>query len=131
MDKLKRIMISGKTYPMKCDLNVLEALQEEFGSVNEFERQLLGIRFKKDEEGKQLYTKDGDPQMYIVEPSIKAIKTALPLMINEGLAIEAARKGAVAEQVEELDIIAGCDISFELLSRMIHEEYKKCFVTKK
>lgn len=131
MEKLKRIMIAKKTYPMKCDLNVLEALQEEFGSVNEFERLLLGIRMKKDEEGRQLYTKDGEPQIYIVEPSIKAIKAALPLMINEGLAIEAAEKGGVAEHVEELDVIAGCDISFELLSRMIHEEYKKCFVTKK
>lgn len=131
MEKLKRIMIAKKTYPMKCDLNVLEALQEEFGSVNEFERLLLGIRMQKDEEGRQLYTKDGEPQIYIVEPSIKAIKVALPLMINEGLAIEAAEKGGVAEHVEELDVIAGCDISFELLSRMIHEEYKKCFVTKK
>lgn len=131
MEKLKRIMIAKKTYPMKCDLNVLEALQEEFGSVNEFERLLLGIRMKKDEEGRQLYTKDGEPQIYIVEPSIKAIKAALPLMINEGLAIEAAEKGGVAEHVEDLDVIAGCDISFELLSRMIHEEYKKCFVTKK
>lgn len=131
MEKLKRIMIAKKTYPMKCDLNVLEALQEEFGSVNEFERLLLGIRMKKDEEGRQLYTKDGEPQIYIVEPSIKAIKAALPLMINEGLAIEAAEKGGVAERVEDLDVIAGCDISFELLSRMIHEEYKKCFVTKK
>lgn len=131
MEKLKKIQIAGKTYPMKCDLNVLEAVQEEFGSVNEFERQLLGIKLKKDAEGKQLYTKDGDPQIEIVEPSIKAIRVALPLLINEGLVIEAEQKGIAPEHLKEIDIIAGCSISFELLSRIIHEEYKKCFLTKK
>ncbi len=131
MDKLGRIMIAGKTYPMKCDLNVLEELQEQFGSINEFERQLLGLHFLTDKDGKQLYTKDGDPRMYKTEPSIKAIKAALPLLINEGITLEAEKKGEPVESVADLDIIAACDVDFTLLAQMIHAEYRKCFVTKK
>ncbi len=131
MEKLGRICIAGETYPIKMDLNVLELLQEEFGTVNEFERQLVGIRYRKDGEGKQMYTADGEPLAYMVEPSIKAIKAALPLMINEGLAIEAYREGKPCERLEDMDVVSKCDVSFELLSKIIHEEFKKCFATKK
>lgn len=131
MQKLSRVKIGSKTYPIKVDLNVLAEIQEQYGSVNQFERDLLGLKLAKDENGAQLYTSDGDPQMYIVEPSIKAIRTALPLMINEGLEVEARAKGKEFEPLEDIDIITECNISFEALSQMIHAEYKKCFEVKK
>ena len=38
MEKLRRIILDGRTFPVKFDLNVLEQIQEEYGSVYEFER---------------------------------------------------------------------------------------------
>ena len=131
MGELKKIIIKGKTYPVKIDLNVLQVIQEEYGSINEFERDLLGIKYQKDEDGNQIYDEKGDPAIYFVEPSVRAISMVLPLMINEGLAVEAHRTGREPEQVENSEILAECDISYEYLAEIIHEEYSACFVTKK
>lgn len=131
MEKLKRIIIGGINYPIKIDLNVLEYIQENYGSINEFERDLLGIKFLKDEEGRQLYDGEGEPCICRVEPSIKAIKIVLPVMINEGLEIEAEGKRESYHPVSEQTLLRECDISFEVLANIIHEEFKRCFATKK
>lgn len=131
MEKLKRIMIGDKTYPFKIDLNVLEELQEQFGTVNEFERQLRGIRNMIGEDGKYILGEDGKPMKYIGEPSIKAIKAVLPLAVNEGLAIEAELENREMQPVEEEGIIRECTVPFTLLTRMLLEEFKRCFETKK
>lgn len=131
MEKLKRIIIAGSNYPYKIDLNVLEHIQEEYGSVHAFEMDILGLKFLKDEEGKQLYNEEGEPRMYKAEPSVKAIRTVLPIMINEGLEIEAEEKGEPFTPISEKMILRQCDMSFEILSDVIHEEFRRCFVTKK
>lgn len=131
MEMLKRIIIGGKTYPYKIDLNVLEYIQDEYGTINQFERDLIGLRFKKDAEGNQVYTGDGEPVMIKTEPSIKAIKTVLPAAINEGLAIEADEENRPFEKVTEEFVIRECTIPFDVLGTMLHEEFKRCFVTKK
>lgn len=131
MQKLRKITIGGKSYPVKIDLNVLQIIQDEYGSVNAFERDILGLKLVKGENGEQLYTKEGDPQMEITEPSVKAIKLALPAMINEGLALDAYRLKKDYKPVAENEIIASCDVPFTILANMIHEEYKKCFEVKK
>lgn len=131
MKKMSRIHIGEKDYPMKMDLNVLEHIQEEYGSINGFELDILGIAFVEDENGKRIYGEDGDPLMRFVEPSVKAIKTVLPLMINEGLAIEAEERGAEYTPVPESEIFRECSIPFEKLAQMIHDEFARCFATKK
>lgn len=131
MENLRRIMISGKTYPFKIDLNVLEHIQEEYGTVNQFERELLGICFKKDADGKQLYDKNQEPVMIKTEPSIRAIKTVLPAAINEGLAIEADEENRTPERIEPEFIFRNCTIPYDVLGSMLHEEFKRCFATKK
>lgn len=131
MEKLKRILIDGRTYPYKIDLNVLETIQEEYGSISWFEMDLLGYRFRQDENGDQVYTEDGDPVMYKAEPSVRAIKVVLHAAINEGLAIEAEIMGKEYEPVQEEVVFRNCTISYELLARMLHEEFKRCFATKK
>lgn len=131
MERLKRMILGGINYPYKIDLNVLEYIQENYGSVNTFELDLIGARFLKDEEGRQLYDEDGEPRMYRAEPSIKAVKMVLPAMINEGLEIEAEETGEVFTPVSEQLLFRECDVSFEFLSKMIHEEFRRCFATKK
>lgn len=131
MRKLNRIRIGETEYPILCDLNVLETLQEEFGNVNTFERKLLGLEYVKDENGQQVYQEDGRPRMTIVEPSIKAIKIALVEMINEGIAYEAYSEGKQWDMLDDLEILAMCAIPYTELSTIIHDEYKRCFETKK
>lgn len=131
MEKLKRIVIGEAEYPFKIDLNVLEHIQEEYGSIHDFERDLLGLKFLKDGEGKQIYDEDGEPCMCRQEPSIKAIRIVLPLMINEGLEIEAEEKGETFTPVAEQTILRECGVPFNLLSEIIHEEFRRCFAAKK
>lgn len=119
MQKLNRFLIGDKTYPVKMDLNVLEGIQDAFGSISRFERELLGLRAS------------GDGKIYRAEPSVKAIKAVLPAMINEGLAIEAAETGKGYEPVGELEVFSACTIAYDLLADMIHAEFRKCFAVKK
>lgn len=131
MEKMKRILIARRTYPYKIDLNVLEAIQDKYGSISQFERELLGYRFRLDEDGNQIYSEEGEPVMYRVEPSIRAIKAVLPAAINEGLAIEAEERGKEYVPIAEEEVFRNCTISYELLARMLHDEFKRCFETKK
>ncbi len=131
MEKLRRIILDGRTFPVKFDLNVLERIQEEYGSIYEFERKILGLEVARDENGRVIYDDDKKPVMLSVEPSIKAIKTVLPLMVNEGLAIEAEETGMGWAPVSDLWVFSNCSIDFNVLARMIHAEFKRCFETKK
>ena len=131
MTKLNRIILGKKTYPIKINLNVLEYIQENYGSINQFELDILGLKNKVDEKGELLYTEDGKPVMYRTEPSIKAIKAVLPSMINEGLSIEAEERGIEFVPLLDKDVFRECTISYELLAKKIHEEFARCFKTKK
>lgn len=123
-------MIGGQNLPLKIDLNVLEHIQNEYGTIYQFERDLLGLQFKKDEDGNQMY-KDGEPVMIRTEPSIKAIKTVLTAAINEGLAIEAGEENRSYEKVTDEFVIRECTIPYDVLGEILHEEFRRCFATKK
>lgn len=129
--KLNTITLGGKKYPLLCDLNVLETLQDEFGTVSEFERKLLGVRYVKNSEGDIVYDEEGNARMELVEPSIKAIKVALVEMVNEGIAYEAYSQGRSWEMIDELDVLVLCTIPYSDLANILHDEYKRCFLTKK
>lgn len=130
MEQLERIIIGGKSFPIKIDLNVLEKIQNDFGTINEFERKILGLNAVKDGEGKVLFEND-KPVMMQVEPSITAIKAVLPAMINEGLAIEAEEQNRSWEPVSDRFVFENCKIPFDMLAEIIHKEFSKCFETKK
>lgn len=131
MEKLRRIMIGEKTYPFKIDLNVLEMVQEKYGSVKAFERELFGWRYQKDEEGKQMYTADGVPVIYIVEPAVTAVKMILPAAVMEGMQIEADEHNRPMEDITEEYIIHNCNVAYMDLCVMLQEEFSRCFATKK
>ena len=131
MEDLKRMLIGDRTYPFRIDLNVLEQIQEEYGTINGFERDLMGLRYKKDEDGQQVYDEKGKAVMELAEPSIKAIKVVLPLAINEGIMIEADEQNKPAETLTEEFVIRNCTVGFEILSKMLLEEFRRCFATKK
>lgn len=131
MQELTKVKIAGREYPVKLDINVLEEIQESYGSVSEFERDILGLKYLKDEAGAQQYKEDGTPIIYAGEPSIKAIKLVLPLMINEGLKITADWENKEFDRIDAEEIYRECDVSFEVLAEIIKDEFRKCFAAKK
>lgn len=116
MQKMERILIGEQTYPIKIDLNVLEALQDQFGSIHAFEMDIVGLKVV-------------DGKIISVETPVKTIKAVLLLMINEGLEIEAASTGKTYEPITE-QIFQECSIPYVELVQIIHTEFKRCFAKK-
>lgn len=131
MEQLSRIKIGDEEYPIKCDLAVLQEIQEQYGSINQFERELVGVKLKLDASGKVETDEEGKPVKESVEPSIRSIIVALPLMINEGLQIRAEELNTPFEPVDPKEIIRACAIPFDTLAGIIHDEFARCFRTKK
>lgn len=102
-----------------------------YATEDEADKWIQNLLSVKEEDGQQIYDENGEPEIYFTEPSVRAIAMVLPLMINEGLAVEAHRMGKEPEWVEDSKILTECDISYEYLAELIHEEYSTCFVTKK
>lgn len=123
MEKLTKITLGGVVYPIKFDYLVLKEVQKEFGTIVDFEKSLIGLTETTDEQGNKAIVK--------TEPSIEVISFVLPIMINEGLEIEADEKNKEFVYIEEKEILRKIDIPFRELSVIIHEELKKCFITKK
>ena len=124
-EKFNTIEIDGKSFPIKCDINVLAAVQEEFGNMNNFEMKLLGLTPVM-EEGKIKLMDNGKPAFVKGEPSVKAVKFALPLMLKEGK--DAAKEQG--EEGEEISIKAAVkNVEFDIYSAAVimHEEFSRCF----
>lgn len=131
MEQLQSVIIGTHRYPIKIDLNVLEQIQDNYGSINAFEMELLGLGFTKDSEGHQVLDDSGKPVMYKKEPSIKAIRAALYPMINEGLEIEAEETGKEFHPVTKKFIERESALDYQYLADVIHGEFKRCFNVKK
>ena len=128
--ELNHIEINGVKYPIYCDLNVLEVIQDKFTSVNKFERDLLGLtpiyengELQRDENGSILNSQG--------EPKIKAIVYGLYLMIREGQRIDARQTGREWEELPLDEIRECCSIPFSELAVILHDEFNRCFDVKK
>ncbi len=130
--KMERIEINGTSYPIRCDMNVLEEIQDERGiSISQFEREMIGAVILRDEEGKPQINDDMTLKLIKGNPKIKTLMMALELFINEGLAIEAEEKGTKLKRVTESDLRRECDMSPEELSGILHKEFARCVAVKK
>lgn len=125
VEKLNYIELSNGKYPMKCDLNVLELVQEEYGKLSLFERELSGLRptGEKDEKGNSLYARE--------EPSVKVIRFALTLMVNEGIDIENAKRKKEREHITEQEAgVLASDVNIFDIAEKLHKEFLRCFESK-
>lgn len=119
IEKLTYIQLGSEEYPIKCDLAVLEAIQNEYGSIHKFELKLVGREPKEEK------------KLVKVEPSIRAIRFVLPLMINEGIDIENMQTGKKRKHITESDLKVLCtDINVFDMANELHDEFIKCFETK-
>ena len=129
--KLNRIEINGVNYPIYCDLNVLELIQDNFTSVNQFERDLLGLTPLIDENGEIKRNEEGSILNSQGEPKIRAIVFGLYLMIREGQRIDTRQTGKEWDELSIDDIRELCAVPFGELSKILHDEFNRCFDVKK
>ena len=129
-DKLKYITLSGKEFPYKCDILVLEKIQDEYPDLADFENKLTGFVPSRDEEGKIKRNEDGYMIGTTTIPDIKTVNKALCWMVREGLEIEADDKGLPIEKISDKEILRKVDISPNQLGGLLREEFARCITRK-
>ncbi len=125
---MRMIELGGKEYPIYCDMAVLEAVQEEYGTVNEFEKKLIGIKGYKtqkvngEEKNVPIYT----------DPSVKAIRIAAFHMINEAIDVENEERHEQTPHVSMAEIKRAKQNAgmMNRIMAVIHEEFMECFESK-
>lgn len=124
--EIARIKLSD-TYevPFRCDLYVLNAIQDKYGTIEAFERELVGLHEK---EG----SKDVSGDEYEMrEPSIKAVLFALPMMVREGFRAEKEENDREIPDMNDMQLVLNIRRDYRLIANDIHEELGRCFGIKK
>ena len=133
-EKLNTVRIGGKKIPIKCNFNVLQIIQETFGTLKVFEQALIGMVPILDENGDPIYETGPDGTESVrfktTEPSLKAIALALPIMINEGK-LQAQAQGDDLPDFDYKSAIKEADFSIVDVAVDLHAEYRRCFDRKK
>lgn len=129
-EELKFIELSGEKYPVKCDLVVLEKIQDEFGSLDVFEKKIYTWIPVLDEAGEKIRDENGNVETEFQMPDIPTVNTALFFMVNEGEEIAAEKEGREPRSYSRNEIARKVDISPVRLALKLHEEYYRCFELK-
>ena len=126
-EELKYIELSGEKYPVKCDLVVLEKIQDEFGSLEEFEKKITPWEPKLDEAGEKIKNEKGNVETEFKMMDIKAMNTALYFMVNEGEEVAAEKVGREPHTYSRNEIVRKADINPGSLVLKLLKEYYRCF----
>lgn len=124
-EKMHTIELSGETFPIKCDMLVLEQLQEIYGDLGKFEDRLLNLVTEKDEDGNDIIDKNGNKQYKSAMPDPKAVNDGLCLMVEEGMEIEGK------DPIERKMLLRKNDKTLFELAEIVHKEFMECFKSKK
>lgn len=128
---LTRIKIGSKDLPIRIDYNVLEEIEEIYGTTDRWQQELLGFRWKMEEDGSYCLDEEGKPIPVIAAPSLKALKTCLTLMVNEGLKAEAYEQNTEYIPMDPDVIVMECEIDRNYLAEIINQEMTRCQRVKK
>ena len=129
-EELKYIELSGEKYPVKCDMVVLEKIQNVFGSLDKFETKIYPWVPILDAEGEKVRDEDGKVETEFQMPDIQTVNTALFFMVNEGEEIAAEKEGREPRSYSRNEIVRKVDISPVSLALKLHTEYYRCFELK-
>jgi len=89
LNDIKHITIDNKEYPLAFTLNVMESVQEKYGSIEKWADKLEPKAYKNKETG----------EMITPEPNIKDLIWTFKEFINEGIDIENEEKGENREML--------------------------------
>lgn len=129
LEKLNTITLGNTQYPIKCDNLVLEALQDEFGTLDDFEKKINGWIPIIEKNGMQKLDKEGKGLFRVGEPSMKAINFALPLMIKEGVEIKNIKAKKEMELPSDKTLLRMVENPIQI-SKLLYAEYLNCFRVK-
>lgn len=116
------ITLSGVELPIRCDLYVLEQIQEKYTDLSAYEYKLIGFTPERDEFGDVVLNDNGNTVGKFGVPDIKVVADTLHMMVNEGLEYEGA-----GETFSVIELKRMVDLSITELSSILHEEYMSCF----
>ena len=126
-EKLNYIELSGEAWPIKCDMAVLEQIQEKYGDLQEFEKKLYQFRPNLDENGEEIRNDEGLIVGTMEYPDVGAVIDALFWMVSEGMEIEAEESGKEPRKVSRKELIRKIDASPIDVGDALHDEYVRCF----
>lgn len=128
----KTVVFGGQEYPVRCDMNVLEKLQDVFGTLNNWENGILGIKGFRDSEEIDEETEKPKRVAVMGEISIRAVRVAFVLMVNEAIEIENEDKGTKREKIPTAEFLRCCrdGNGYVKLASDLHDEFLNCFVSK-
>lgn len=129
-EKLNYIELSGKKYPFKCDILVLERVQEKYGDLAEFENKLSGFVPGVDEDGEYTRNDEGKVMGYYGEPNMEALGDFLFWTIEEGIEIEREERGEEMKVPEKKKLIRSVDLAPRELMELLRKEFSRCFKRK-
>lgn len=129
-EKLDYIELSGVKYPIKCDILVLEQIQDKYGDLAEFENKFTGFVPGKDEDGEYTRNEDGKIVGYYGEPNMEALGDFLFWAVEEGVEIEREEHGAEMEVPEKKKLIRSVNLAPRELMEILRKEFTRCFERK-
>ena len=129
-EKVNCIKLSGREYPYKCDLLVLEKIQDTYGDLSDFENRLTGFEPSINDDGSIKRNEDGHMLGIYKTPDLKVLGKTLCWMIQEGIEIDADEKKKEAELIDEKMILRAVDIPPGELGKILQKEFARCFERK-
>lgn len=128
-DTFTKIEIAGGERPIKCNIEVLAALQDRFGTLNNFEKAILGVEEILEKDGKPKKDDEGNILYSVGEPSLRAIIISLPLFLKAGYD-DAIEQGEAKEQPDLKKSIKDMDFDYIKAAKLIHDEFQRCYERK-
>ena len=141
-EEMKKIVLSGETYPIKCDLVVLEMAQNKYGSISNFEDGLITWEKVPDEDGEPVLDEDGIPKLdekgepvkaEKVQgkfPDVQTVNDALYWMIKEGETCAAEQEGRTRKEIAREELLRKADMRLIALANTLHDEFFRCLMQK-
>ena len=125
-EKTNYIELSGEKYPIKCDILVLERIQDKYEDLSEFENGLNGFTPAVDENGEYKRNEEGRLVGFYGEPKIETLRDALEWMVQEGIEIE-RENGKEIQEVSGKTLTRKVDMAPKELAEILHAEFARCF----
>lgn len=127
---LSYVEFSGEKLPIKCDMVVLEKIQDKYENLSKYENMLSGFVPSTDENGEVIRNEEGHMVGTYEIPKIAVLKEALLWMVQEGMEIEAEKNGDKFKGINENTVFRKVDISPQALGQLLHKEFARCFERK-
>ena len=121
MSTKNTVKIGNKTYPIKCNIEVLMEIQDEYDSISLFELDILGFKLAHNVDGSIKRDDEGKPILKKTEPKLSAIYKILPIMLKAG-----AKSDAEIPEISK-DII---NFDYIAVATAMHNEFERCFERK-